>query len=163
MHSYSLEVMASAPTVHYIRTYTHTQFRFLNDPKATLQFLVCFLTRNFSSSLCSRPYHISLQGPFCEFNSKTCLGAVPPLFDYIDGVNPCLCVDAVTVFDRDLAIGLFRIAMCLACLLLLQCITSPCLSAIPSDVVRKVAKVLMPTLFLILLCPLFTPSCVIIL
>ena len=40
-----------------------------------------------------------LQGPFCEFNSNTCMGPVPPLFDYIDGVNPCLCVDAVTVFD----------------------------------------------------------------
>jgi hypothetical protein len=71
---------------------------------------------------------------------------VTPLFDYIDGVSPCLCVDAVTVFDRDLAFGLFRIAMSLACLLLLQCATAPCLHKISSDVVRQVVQVLMPTL-----------------
>ena len=87
-----------------------------------------------------------LQGPFCEFNSNTCMGPVPPLFDYIDGVNPCLCVDAVTVFDRDLAFGLFRIAVGLACLLLLQCATAPCLHKIPSDALRKVAKVTSPVL-----------------
>lgn len=92
-----------------------------------------------------KPPHV-LQGPFCEFNSKTCLGAVPQLFDYVDGINPCLCVDAVTVFDRDLAYGLFRIAIGLASVLLLQCITVPCLSAISSDIVRRIAKVEMPCL-----------------
>ena len=92
-----------------------------------------------------QPLHL-LQGPFCEFNSKTCLGAVPQLFDYADGINPCLCVDADTVFDRDLAFGLFRIAIGLASLLLLQCITVPCLSAISSDIVRRIAKVVMTCL-----------------
>jgi len=81
------------------------------------------------------------QGPFCNLDPATCPGDVPPLFDYYDGINPCLCVDSMTMADRDLAFGLLWIALGLGCLLMLNCIVTPCLHAISSESVRKIVKV----------------------
>jgi hypothetical protein len=81
------------------------------------------------------------QGPYCKLDAATCPGDKPPLFDYYDGVNPCLCVDTTTIADRDLVFGLFWIALGLSGVLMLHCIVAPCMLAISSDSVGKIIKV----------------------
>jgi hypothetical protein len=153
---YDCIVTLGSPALH--SRYPQLQFSNLNQPAIIVIFAVRLYSRTAAlhhhlitfpnwklrcQFYFDRPPRV-LQGPFCEIKPKTCLGDVPPLFDYLDGINPCLCVDAVTVFDRDSAFGLFRAAMGVSCVLLLQCITMPCLSAISADIARKISKVVMP-------------------
>ena len=49
--------------------------------------------------------------------------------------------------DRDLAFGLLWIALGLGCLLMLNCIVTPCLHAISSESVRKIVKVRIKIVF----------------
>jgi hypothetical protein len=125
------------------------QFEFLNpnSPATTLQFAVCssptflLFCCNFRPAARAPVADDTSQGPFCNFDPETCRGDTPPLFDYIDGIDPCLCVDSQTIFDRDLAVGMFRIAIGIASFLLLQCMLSPCLRTMSSEILRKIVEV----------------------
>ncbi len=68
----------------------------------------CFFVRLFKFSLWQPP---PPPPPLCNFDPETCCGDTLPLFDYMDGIDPCLCVDSQTNFDRDLAVGMFLISI----------------------------------------------------